>query len=166
MNNIVLIGFTGCGKTSVGSLLAEKLERKFIDMDQEIEIGEAKSLEALRLEVGEEGFREVETSYLEKLLTKKNKVIAMGGGIILSEGNVSIIKRLGNVVFLHTPYEQLISQIQESSTDEAQEDVTNDPNLKALLNQREPLYFNTANIIIQTKDKGVSEVVEEIINLL
>ena len=101
MNNVILIGFMGSGKSSVGRVLANKLERKFIDMDDEIELGEEQTINEIFSEYGEDHFREVETSYLEKLLTKKNKVISTGGGVILKEENIAILKRIGTVVFLH-----------------------------------------------------------------
>ena len=112
MNNVILIGFMGSGKSSVGKALAKKLERKFIDMDDEIELGEEKSINDIFTEYGEDHFRELETNYLEKLLTKKNKVISTGGGVILKEENIAILKRIGTVVFLHTTYEALLKNLE------------------------------------------------------
>jgi shikimate kinase len=166
MNNIILIGFMGSGKSSVGKTLANKLERKFVDMDDIIEIGENKTINDIFNEYGEEHFRGLETAYLEKLITKKNKVIATGGGVILKEENVEILKRIGTVVFLHTTYDSLLKNLQDDTKrpllqrDDAQDVIKN------LLNKREPIYFNAASMIIQTTDKTVEEIADEIIELL
>jgi shikimate kinase len=166
MNNVVLIGFMGSGKSSVGKVLADKLERNFIDMDDEIEVGEKKSINEIFDEYGEEHFRELETSYLEKLLTKKNKVIATGGGVVLKEENISILKRIGTVVFLHMPFEQLLRNLQDDTERPLLKDVDHETTIKNLLNLREPSYFEASNMIIQTKDKSVEEIADEIVSLL
>lgn len=166
MNNVILIGFMGSGKSSVGKALADKLQRKFVDMDDEIELGEKKTINAIFAEYGEEHFRGLETSYLEKLLTKKNKVISTGGGVILKEENVEILKKIGTVVFLHTPYETLLENLSGDTVrpllqrDDAEEVIKN------LLDKREPIYFNAASMIIQTKDKSINEIADEIMTLL
>ncbi len=166
MNNVILIGFMGSGKSSVGKALAKKLERKFIDMDDEIELGEEKSINEIFAEYGEDHFREVETNYLEKLLTKKNKVISTGGGVILKEENIAILKRIGTVVFLHTTYEALLKNLEGDKKrpllqrDDAEEVIKN------LLTKREPIYFNAASMIIQTSKKSIDEIAKEIISLL
>ncbi|WZL79998.1 shikimate kinase [Vallitaleaceae bacterium 9-2] len=166
MNNVVLIGFMGSGKSSVGKVLADKLERNFIDMDDEIEVGEEKSINEIFEAYGEEHFRELETSYLEKLLTKKNKVIATGGGVILKEENVSILKRIGTVVFLHTPLDQLLNNLQDDTKRPLLKDEDHATTIKNLLNLREPIYFEASNMIIQTKDKSIEEIADEIVSLL
>lgn len=166
MNNVVLIGFMGSGKSSVGKVLADKLERNFIDMDDEIEVGEDKSINEIFDAYGEDHFRELETSYLEKLLTKKNKVIATGGGVILKEENISILKRIGTVVFLHTPYEQLLNNLRGDTKRPLLKDEDHSATIKNLLNLREPIYFEASNMIIQTKDKTIEEIADEIVSLL
>ncbi len=166
MNNVVLIGFMGSGKSSVGKVLASKLECNFIDMDDEIELGEAKTIHDIFHEYGEDYFRELETIYLEKLLTKKNKVIATGGGVVLREDNIGILKHIGKVVFLHTPYEQLLKNLLDDTKRPLLKDVDHETTIQRLLNLREPIYFEASNIIIQTKDKTVEEIADEIISLL
>jgi len=166
MNNIILIGFMGSGKSTVAKCLAEKLQRKFVDMDDEIEVGENKTINEIFAEYGEEHFRELETGYLRKLMTKKNKVIATGGGVILKEENVNILQSIGTVVFLHTPYETLLKNLAgDVNRPLLQRDDTKEV-IRNLLNKREPIYFNAATIIIQTKDKSIEDISDEIIGLL
>jgi len=166
MNNVILIGFMGSGKSSVGRVLADKLERKFIDMDDEIELGEEKTINEIFSEYGEDHFREIETSYLEKLLTKKNKVIATGGGVILKEENIAILKRIGTVVFLHTTFESLLKNLQGDTKRPLLQRDDSEEVIRNLLNKREPIYFNAASMIIQTTDKSVEEIANEITSLL
>lgn len=166
MSNIILIGFMGSGKSSVGQVLAERLERKFVDMDDEIELGENKTINEIFEEYGEEHFRSLETSYLEKLLTKKNKVISTGGGVIIREENVEILRKIGTVVYLNTSINQLMMNLEGDTKrpllqgTDVKEKVTN------LLRTREPIYFEAANMIIQTEGKSIEEVASEIIELL
>ncbi len=166
MNNVILIGFMGSGKSSVGKVLADKLQRKFIDMDDEIELGENKTINDIFAEYGEEHFRELETSYLQKLFTKKNKVISTGGGVVLKEENIDILKKIGTVIYLHTPYEVLLKNLSGDTQrpllqrDDAEEVIKN------LLDKREPIYFNAASMIIQTKGKSVNDIADEIMKLL
>lgn len=166
MNNIILIGFMGSGKSSVGKVLAEKLQRDFIDMDDEIEGMANKTINDIFAEYGEEHFRELETSYLEKIAMQKNKVIATGGGVVLKEENIELLKKIGTVVFLSTPLEKLIKNL----TDDTQRPLLNVKDKEEvvgnLLKKREEIYFNAASMIIQTKDKGINEVADEIIKLL
>lgn len=166
MNNVILIGFMGSGKSSVGKVLADKLERKFIDMDDEIELGEGKTINDIFTEYGEDRFREIETSYLEKLLTKKNKVISTGGGVILKEENIAILQRIGTVVFLHTTYESLLKNLEGDKVRPLLQRDNSASVIKNLLAKREPIYFNAASMIIQTTDKSVDEIANEIISLL
>jgi len=166
MNNVILIGFMGSGKSSVGKVLADKLERKFIDMDDEIELGEEKSINDIFAEYGEDHFREIETNYLEKLLTKKNKVISTGGGVILREENISILKRIGTVIFLHTTFESLLKNLEGDKQRPLLQSDDVEQVIKNLLNKREPIYFNAASMIIQTSEKSVEDIADEIIKLL
>lgn len=166
MNNVILIGFMGSGKSSVGKVLADKLERKFIDMDDEIELGEEKTINKIFTEYGEDCFREIETNYLEKLLTKRNKVISTGGGIILKEENISILKRIGTVIFLHTTLESLLKNLEGDKQRPLLQGDDVEQVIKKLLNKREPIYFNAASMIIQTSKKSIEDIADEIIKLL
>lgn len=166
MSNIILIGFMGSGKSSVGRLLAEKLERKFVDMDDEIEIAENKTINEIFEEYGEEHFRSLETGYLEKLLTKKNKVISTGGGVIIKEENVEILRKIGVVVYLNTSIEQLMKNLEGDTLRPLLQGKDVKEKIVNLLRTREPIYFEAANMIIQTEGKSVEDVTNEIIKLL
>ena len=98
--NIILIGFMGSGKSTVGKILSEILDFNFIDIDSEIEkIENLKIKEIFRI-YGEDFFRVKEKEILKKLINSKKNVIATGGGIVVDKKNQQILKRLGIIFFL------------------------------------------------------------------
>ncbi len=111
MKNIVLVGLPGCGKTTLGKLLAKSLDFSFIDCDEVIEKNEKKAISKIFEEFDEGAFRDIETKTLRNLLTEKNAVIATGGGCVERRENFEILKRLGTVIFVNRPLEQIIGDI-------------------------------------------------------
>lgn len=104
MNNIILIGMPGAGKTTIGKLLSEKINYNFLDTDTLIS-------ENLKEDIS--NFRKKETEVLERLLNKQiqNTVISTGGGIILSNYNNDILKKLGTIIFLNRDIEKIALDI-------------------------------------------------------
>ncbi len=102
-NNIFLIGYMGSGKTTLGLKIANQLNRKFIDLDQEIEDGEGKSITEVFEAVGEEGFRKIERKYLLKVLEEKESIIALGGGTSCFFDNMELINKNGRTVYIKVP---------------------------------------------------------------
>ena len=103
----MLIGMPSCGKTTVGRLLAEKLERPFIDTDAQIIAETGFSIPELFDKVGEEGFRKIEAEVIRELAGRQGVVIATGGGSILRSENVARLKENGWICFLDRPLELL-----------------------------------------------------------
>ena len=94
MNNIILIGFMGCGKSSVGKLLSKVKEYHFIDTDQQIEQKEQRKVSQIFAQDGEDVFRELETSCIEELLQKEISipiVVSVGGGLVLRDRNQDLL---------------------------------------------------------------------------
>ena len=100
MKNIVLIGMPGCGKSTIGNLLARKLGRKFVDADEEIIQLAGKSIPEIFAQDGEEIFREWETMALEHLGKQSGFVIATGGGCVTRQGNYPALHQNGSIVWL------------------------------------------------------------------
>lgn len=100
MQNIVLIGMPGCGKSTVGKLLAQQLGRPFVDADIEIEISAYKPIPQIFEESGEAGFREMETSVLKRLGMQSGNVIATGGGCVTRQENYASLHCNGTIVWL------------------------------------------------------------------
>lgn len=97
---ITLIGYRGCGKSSVGPLLAERIGCSFVDSDTVVEVQAGKSIAAIFADDGEAAFRELETDVLEDLLDTPPVVVATGGGAILAELNRQRMHEAGPVVWL------------------------------------------------------------------
>jgi len=99
--NIILIGMPGCGKSTIGAILAEKTGREFADTDEWVEKRAGKSIPMIFAEDGEEAFRKLENEALEELCKQSGYVIATGGGIVKNEKNWNIIRQNGIVVFIN-----------------------------------------------------------------
>ncbi len=107
--NLVLIGMPACGKSTIGKELANLLGKDFIDSDEVIEKEEKKSIPAIFAEGGEDAFRKIETRVIREIAKKGGCVIAVGGGAILREENVSALKQNGRIFFLDAPLSDLQS---------------------------------------------------------
>ena len=101
--NIVLTGMPGCGKSTVGRILAKKLKRPFFDTDGEIEKERGKKPGDIIKERGEEAFRDIESGVIERLSGQSGVVISTGGGAVLREKNMRALSRNGRIVFLDRP---------------------------------------------------------------
>ena len=147
MKNIVLIGMPGCGKSTLGRSLAEMLGRDFIDADPEIEKDAGKTIPEL-FAVSEEFFRNQETRTTKRLSALQDKVLAMGGGVVLRQENIISLKENGLIIFLDRSPEDIIGDV----------DTKTRPLLAAgrkriydLYAQREALYRAAADVTVQNK---------------
>ncbi len=149
--NIVLIGMPGCGKSSVGKYISEKLDRNFVDTDEEI----LKHTQMFPSEIikcdGEAEFRKIETEILKNVAKEKGRVIATGGGIVTQEPNKNILNRNSKVIYI----EREISLL-------ATDDRPLSKNLEKLFEVREPLYRSFADYIVDGSG-SVEEVGERIL---
>ncbi len=161
MNNIVIIGYRGSGKTKVSQVLAKKLNKKLISIDNAI----GKKVGDINVYVEKNGwksFREIEHKVLEEL-HETNAIIDCGGGIVEDEENIVLLKRLGNVIFLELSEKSIIKRLNESY---ARPKLTNndvEQEVKEMLKKRTPLYKKAADIIINRDNKGIKKTVDEII---
>ena len=147
MKNIVLIGMPGCGKSTLGRYLAEILDRDFIDADLEIEKDAGKTIPEL-FAVSEDYFRRQETETTKRLSKLENKVLAMGGGVVLRQENIDSLKETGWVIFIDRSPADIIGDVDTESR----------PLLAAgrqrvydLYAQRETLYRQAADVTVQNK---------------
>ena len=147
MKNIVLIGMPGCGKSTLGRSLAEMLGRDFIDADPEIEKDAGKTIPEL-FAVSEDFFRKQETRTTKRLAALQDKVLAMGGGVVLRQENIISLKENGLIIFLDRSPEDIIGDV----------DTKTRPLLAAgrrriydLYAQREALYRAAADVTVQNK---------------
>ncbi len=152
--NIVLVGMPSCGKSTIGELLAKKLNMQFVDADKEIEKSEGKSIPQIFKESGEDAFRDIESRTIEKVSSMQNKVIATGGGAILREQNITLLKGNGKIYFIDRPLEMLI-------TTEDRPLSSNRDDLIKRYNERYEIYCNVADKKI-VNDGEIDVVVDNI----
>ena len=159
-----LIGMMGSGKSSVGKLLANKLQFSIIDIDKEIEKNEKLSIKEIFEEKGENYFREIESKYL---LRKRNSaVVSCGGGIILNKKNREFLKTSGYTIYLKSS----LPILEKRLLNENSRPLLSNDNLKETLiniyNKRKKLYTSAANTTVITDRRSVKEVCELIIKKL
>jgi shikimate kinase len=158
--NIVLIGFMGCGKSTVGRELQQRLGYPLVDMDQAIEEQAGKPITAIFADDGEPAFRDMETALLRELNdpSAPRRIISTGGGVVGREENRKLLKDLGYVVWLRAP----TSVILERTTKNRSRPLlhTEDPaaKIEALMAERGPLYQETAHLKLDTAGLRCDEV--------
>ncbi|MEW6608516.1 MAG: shikimate kinase [bacterium] len=167
MNNIILSGFMGSGKTAVGKQLSSKLNMDFIDLDDWIEEEAQMAINEIFAKFGEDYFRELEKEIVKKACESlKNSVISTGGGVILRDENVENLHRAGIVIWLKVTPEK----VYERTKDASHRPLLNCPNplekIKGLLSFRTPYYTAAADFIVDTSDLTVEEVVLRITRYL
>jgi shikimate kinase len=162
--NIVLIGFMGTGKSSVGTRLGQKLHREFLDMDREIEHLLGMPVERIFRVYGEMRFRSEERLLAEKLGKRRNLVIATGGGVVLDPENIQALKQNGLVVCLQAKPEDILERVnRKKGTRPLLKKGSSIEDIKEMLKQREAFY-STADLTIDTSGKELEEIVALIIN--
>lgn len=163
MNNIILIGFMGCGKSSIGRKLSYKLQKTLIDIDKQIEKEQNRTIGEIFEEEGEECFRRMETECLQVLSGScKNQIISTGGGLPMREENRLLIKKLGCVIFLRVTAETIYERLYDDTTRPLLQGENPQQRIAELLGKRTPIYQNTADIIIDTDDKDFEQILNEI----
>ncbi|MFP4466533.1 MAG: shikimate kinase [Candidatus Goldiibacteriota bacterium] len=153
MDNIILIGFMGSGKTAVGKKLAKKTGREFIDIDAEIVKREGMPIKKIFEDYGEKYFRKAETETARIILKKKNRVVAAGGGIVVKKSNISLLKKGGTVVYLKNSFLRSAERL-KGKTDRPL--FTDLKKARQLYNSRLGLYEKAADIKVFTDKKTVS----------
>ncbi len=163
-NNIVLIGFMGTGKSTIGKHLAAKLHRNFIEMDDVI-AQEIKIPFHLYVKHHEKEFRLHEKMFCQNLFQIDNSVIACGGGVILDPENIAYLQNNGVVVLLSATPEIISQRVINDGIDSRpllnKENVLK--SISLLLKNRMKKYLNAAHINIQTDHKSPQDITEEII---
>ncbi len=163
--NIVLFGFMGTGKTSVGKRLAEQLGWTFADMDELIVQREGKSIADLFAQDGEPYFRKLEKTLVAELALGEHQVISTGGGVVLDPENIRRFQSCGLCVCLRANEATILKRVQENTQRPLLEQGEKTDRIRALLQQRQPLY-NTIPVQIDTTSHSVEEIVRMLSDLL
>jgi shikimate kinase len=165
--NIVLIGYRGCGKTTVGRIVAERLQRPFFDADAIIQERAGKTIREIVAAGGWESFRALERSVVEELAGREGSVIALGGGAVLDQQNVKALKRNGFFLWLTADASTIAGRLGNDGTTDAQRPPLSGTDtgaeIESLLREREPVYRSVADRAIDTTGRSADEVAAEII---
>lgn len=152
MNNIVLCGFMGCGKSTVGKNLARKAGMKFIDMDSYIENKAGMTVSEIFKKYGEDGFRDMEHNACVELAKMTGMVIASGGGAFTFQRNVDAFKGKDKIVMLDVPLELIKLRLKSDNTRPLLQREDKDEAMRELYEKRLPLYLKAADIVVSGKN--------------
>lgn len=160
MGNVILIGFMGCGKTTVGLKLSYRLRQSVIDTDKEIEKEEKRSISDIFATEGEAYFRQQETACLEKLLqTARDKIISVGGGLPLREENRTLLKQIGKVVYLRATPETIYGRLKYDTTRPLLQGDDPETRIKELMAKRDGFYEQAADVIVDVDGKDFEQII-------
>lgn len=163
MRNVILIGFMGCGKTTVGLRLSYRLRRTVIDTDKEIEKEEQRTISDIFAADGEAYFRDRETACLQKLKESvNNQIISVGGGLPLREENRELLRELGQVFYLRATGDTIYERVKEDTTRPLLQGGDPLKKIKKLLKERDPYYNAAADVVISVDGKSFDQILDEI----
>ncbi len=159
--SVVLIGFMAAGKTAVGRALAERFGFDFMDTDALVEESARSTVPKIFEALGEEGFRSLEREAVIRAAAREGRVIACGGGAILSVRNYGVLKGAGPIVYLRTSVDELIARL---GGGEGRPLLGGDPAeaVPRLLSERAPAYETAAELIVDTDGRTPADVANEI----
>lgn len=164
--NIVLIGFMGCGKTSVGRKLSMMLKREFIDTDDFIVTREGMSINEIFATKGEPYFRELEKELCRRYSVPKGKIIATGGGIIKNKENVDNLKKGGKIIYLKSTPKQIAINLRYDNSRPLLKGPDKEKKIAELMKQRKPLYESCADITIDVSNIDIDSTIDKILYML
>jgi len=160
--NIFLIGPMGSGKTTIGNRLAQKMGLSFHDSDAEIETRTGATVSLIFEIEGESGFRKRESQLLRELTALDGVLIATGGGAVVSKENRDLLRQSGLVVYLRTSVGQQLERLGRDRTRPLLQTRNRESKLRALAEDRNPLYEETADLIIPVKNRNIDNTVSKI----
>lgn len=164
MNNVILIGFMGCGKSTVGIRLSYRLRRIVEDTDKLVEKRAGMTINEIFSAQGEAGFRKLETECLRELETEPgNRIIATGGGLPMREENWLLLKKLGCVVYLKITPEGVMERLKGDHSRPLLAGEDPKGKIRSLMTEREPVYAAAADLVVEVDGKDMDQVVTELL---
>ena len=155
MDNIVLCGFMGCGKSTVGRNIARKTGKKFLDMDSYIEKKAGMTVSEIFEKYGGSGFRDMEHEACNELSKMKDLIIASGGGAFTFERNVEVFKGKDTIVLLDVPLGVIKYRLRNDKTRPLLQRSDKDKAMQELYEKRLPLYKSAADVMVSGKNTPI-----------
>lgn len=165
MKNIVLTGFMGTGKSTIGKELSKMLQMKLVDIDAEIEKAQKMKINDIFRIYGEQYFRDIETAMIKKLSKRKNIIISTGGGAVLRDENMEALKENGIIFCLNASTETIMERTCRSEDRPLLKVENPREKISEMLSCRRPFY-EKAGIMVDTDRKSPLEIVEEIMEII
>lgn len=163
-DNIILTGFMGCGKTSVGIRLSYALRRTLIDTDKWIEKKQGKTVSEIFAGEGEEAFRRMESECIRELIgTADGQIISTGGGLPVREENRRLLGELGRVYYLKVTPECVYERLRGDTTRPLLQGENPREKIRELLESREAFYQEGAHVTIEVSGKSFEDIITEIV---
>lgn len=163
MKNLILVGYMGSGKTSLGIKLSYQMKIPFIDTDAQIEKGQHKTISDIFKDEGEAFFRTLETNCLEELQQDTgNYIISVGGGLPMKEENRMLLKKLGTTIYLKATVQTILERLESDQSRPLLQGDNREQRIKEMLDQRASYYEAVADIVVEVDHKSFEEIIEEI----
>jgi len=159
--NVILVGFMGAGKSVCGRLLARRLDRCFVEIDDMIVASEGCSIPEIFRRHGETRFRQLEAEAVEALALKSDDVVATGGGLPCRDGMMEALRALGLVIWLRGDLQDLLARARRQGA-RPMLDGRSEDEIVALFRGREP-YYRQAHLTVDTSGRTVDQVVAELV---
>ena len=161
--HIFLIGFMGCGKSTNARYLAKMTDAEQLEMDQKIVKDQGMAITEIFAQFGEPYFRDLETDVIRSLKDLEPMVVSCGGGAVLREENVALMKACGKIVLLTATPEAIYDRVKHSTDRPVLNGNMNVEYIAELMEKRRPKYEAAADLVISTDMKNVREICEEIL---
>lgn len=164
MSNLVLIGFMGTGKTTIGRKAARRLGMQFIDTDHEIERVTDMTVNDLFKKHGEIRFRSEEKAAVKRITRNDHQVIATGGGVVLNQENIETLRKNGIIICLSATDDVIYDRVKGKKNRPLLQTENPLETIKNMLAERKPLY-EKADGVVETTGREVEDVVNEVVRL-
>ena len=165
LTNIVLLGFMGTGKSSVGRELADRLQLSFVDLDEDIVVKCGCSIPTLFEEQGEEAFRKIEADSVNYWANRDSVVISCGGGVVTNPSNLKVLAEKGLLICLTASAETILKRVGHDANRPLLTAPDRKERIQKLLKERAPLY-EQIELRVATDHKTLDQVVDEVLKIL
>lgn len=164
-NNIILIGYMGCGKTTLGRKVSFREKIALLDTDKMIEQKQGRTVSEIFDTDGEAAFRQMETDCLEEIMTYEERyVISVGGGLPMKEENRKLLKELGTVLYLRARPDTIYGRLKNDTTRPLLRGDDPEGKIRTMIGVRGPVYEEAADAVIDVDEKSYDMIIGEILN--